>query len=637
MTKLHSLGRVVPCCALLMLAQAASAQGPNGVEGGFGTMTMGPINLDPVTGTTGNLGVEYFPPTNTFFVSSRGLNAVPPHLLFQFSATGTLLTTTQQSPVANVTWGGRDMATDGANLFIGDETGTHCYSMATGTPVYTTAATIITANGAQAVTFPIPNPAGIGVTRALAYNPAGNAGNGSFWTANFGSALVEYSTSGATLTSWPFNGVWSLYGLAYDPQSLMLWGNSSPNIGDIVEINPNTGLETGNRFRVGGSNQAQGGIAIANRPGAALAELVALNQGAPDNFSAYRLHLFPTLNGTSELRLETEVNFNGFSSSKKVIQLGDAVGWRYVNGVAQPGVLVANLLTDTGNATTPGLYELFARNNFSTPVQGGFTLTIGDGLGLGGFLAPDLLLGPNFANSGPTYVPWPLAGPPGEMVKFQAVVLESIAPLVYYSTNSVRLKQSPNCGALAEALGANSLNAITSAGFFRVTNASPSGDTISQIIFDFSSSSNGALVSAEFDTDQTGMGSRFDGGNSTNIACTGTYRNGCDIACGLNYGVTANSPCDPIAKLGYIGSLATATAPAGTSFRALTFSFVAGMFTPGLTFEFSCDTDGGNLPAAATGAHHAGLVVTVTFASGCISTAELEADATNPLRAYVRL
>ncbi|MDO8348929.1 MAG: hypothetical protein Q7T30_01745, partial [Planctomycetota bacterium] len=59
------------------------------------------------------------------------------------------------------------------------------------------------------------------------------------------------------------------------------------------------------------------------------------------------------------------------------------------------------------------------------------------------------------------------------------------------------------------------------------------------------------------------------------------------------------------------------------------FAFTA--FTPGRTFAFDCDTDGG--PPA--GSDHAGMVVRVTTANSGVLTGMLQVDPVTPNRAVV--
>ena len=160
--------------------------------------------------------------------------------------------------------------------------------------------------------------------------------------------------------------------------------------------------------------------------------------------------------------------------------------------------------------------------------------------------------------------------------------------------------------------GANSFNAVTSSGYFSVVN--DSGMTITGVQFDFFGSSNPNQSTMVFDTDQTGMADRFDGGNSTTAGCLGTYRNLSDALCGLDYLNSTVSACDPNALTGWVGTNGTTT----NNWSTLDFAFVN--FTSGKTFEFDADTDGGQ---GIGGGDMEGMVVTITFQGGMTVSGEL--------------
>ncbi|NRA94914.1 MAG: hypothetical protein HRU14_01750, partial [Planctomycetes bacterium] len=301
---------------------------------GVGSVTAGPFNVeaptDPVNGTVGtqgNLGVEYTAASaggaaplgalvntnasvESFWVTSRGTVdpilgtwvTTAPHTVYQYDMSGNLLYQfTQASTIAATAWGHRDMAADmtGDYIMVGDDDGVNCFdrhgNYAGGAA--TNPAPVMAANGPQLVGFPIPlPPTTLGSAthpafpRALAYNPNGNGGNGSLWTGNFASDLIEFDLTGAPLASFVYNGLWSLYGLAWDAERNTLWASTSPNQGDLVEIDPTTGMETGNRMlrAIGG---AQGGADICYRsgPGVPHSEVVYLSQSTPDSVVFQRL------------------------------------------------------------------------------------------------------------------------------------------------------------------------------------------------------------------------------------------------------------------------------------------------------------------------------------------------------------
>ncbi len=163
------------------------------------------------------------------------------------------------------------------------------------------------------------------------------------------------------------------------------------------------------------------------------------------------------------------------------------------------------------------------------------------------------------------------------------------------------------CGVVMEAVGANSFNADTQSGFWRIANNS--GQQITAVTLDWSTTPDQDQLPRAFDTDQISMGDRFDGGNSQTPGCLGTYRNACDVLTGLDYAGSMASACDPAALTGFVGSN-PGSAPG--EFQTLDFAFTD--FDSGELFEFDCDTDRG---VGINGAEMRGLVVTVTLADGC--------------------
>lgn len=487
--------RVLAMGALtLALSVPAFAQvGSNGVYGGVGTVTLGPIDTNILGGNNGDLGVQYFPPTGTFFVSRRGAGALTtvPHSLIEIDQTGALLNAWSQGPgLSGGAWGHRDGGTDayaspvsGMNTFWGDELGIHCYDHSGGAPVYITGAhTVAANNGPQTVTFPF-NAANAfvgGNSRALEYDPAGDGGNGSFWVCNFGSALVEISLAGVVLKNYPAgtNPVpqWSAYGLAMNVRTNRLWVNSSPAgsatvIPQIAELDPNTGIFTGRRFNVAGTLTtgafifgAQGGLCYvegrvgpAHQPAGAppFSELCALNQATPDNIVCHRLDLVmpgPNYDSAQEARLEASVGGGAFSTAAQTYTPGALVQFQYnQDPLAVPGIAlcIANIAIP-GFAPAPlgdtfNVAEFVALNNLSTPgagISGVGAFTIGDGFGLGGILAPDVLFVPGATQPvAPTpAISLPSLGGPGTQVTLQTVYFDPLAGLLI-ATNRITLTE----------------------------------------------------------------------------------------------------------------------------------------------------------------------------------------------------
>jgi hypothetical protein len=257
---------------------------------GLGATTLGPIDAEtPSGGNNGILGVAYL--NGTYHVSSRGVGAVAPHLVYRFDSAGAFLGSYQQVAGSSTSaWGYRDLDTDGTFIYGGWETGLARHN-ADGT-----GGTVLTAAGA---------PGGVGTWRALAYDPSGAGGAGSFWTASFGTALAEVRADNrALIRTFPNIDGWSLYGLAKDPCGDFLWGYSSPDQGRIVQISTVTGRQTNGKFFpecVLGPGiypphpgcQIQGGLS--GVPGGAggsgnFWDMVSLGQATPDSFTGHKVY-----------------------------------------------------------------------------------------------------------------------------------------------------------------------------------------------------------------------------------------------------------------------------------------------------------------------------------------------------------
>ena len=215
-------------------ADKAAASGWGNWMDGETYCGVGIADLGAQTGSLGHLGVEYIAAFDQYYCSeSNPGGGVPgPHLVYKFDSMGNLLAgqefrqiiQTETSP-----WGYRDMTTDRRFLYGGWEGGIARHNLDG------TGGVLMVAGGG-------PN----GNYRALSYDPLGDGGRGSFWTASFGSGLAEVNMAGGLLTNWPNIDGWSLYGLAQDPcDPNMLWGYSSPNQGEVVQIDKTTGRQTG--------------------------------------------------------------------------------------------------------------------------------------------------------------------------------------------------------------------------------------------------------------------------------------------------------------------------------------------------------------------------------------------------------
>ncbi|MCH8807112.1 MAG: PEP-CTERM sorting domain-containing protein [Planctomycetes bacterium] len=188
--------------------------------------------------------------------------------VFLFDAAGNLTGSYDEIAGARTdAWGYRDGAFDGTHVYFGWGGGVarHDADGSNGTLMF---------GGANA-----PG----GNYRALAYDPTGNSGAGSFWSASFGSDMVEVDLSGNVLTNWPNNGQWSLYGLSFDDTDGNLWGHTTG--GEVIKIDTSTGLLTGAGWDSGfPSGTAQGGLSGFSELGGNLA---AVMQTVPDLYGVY--------------------------------------------------------------------------------------------------------------------------------------------------------------------------------------------------------------------------------------------------------------------------------------------------------------------------------------------------------------
>jgi len=371
---------------LVILLVACLAVSP--AFGQAGLVAGSTVLLDPATMNNGHLGVVEL--NGKIYVTARGIvGAVvgPPHHVYEFDCTGTLLATYEQSASANTSaWGWRDGATDGTNLYFGFDGGieeiapTQLVPLGSGpTPVLST--TIGT--DAAGVS--------IGVHRGLAMDATG------FWTGSFGSTLWHVPFGGGPFdASWPLPaapGDWSIYGLAYDATSGNLWVNSAPNAGPIAEIDLTTGTLTGASMARAAPTSAQGGLSLLTGcpvpgTGGGLI-LVGVDQATPDTYSFYDTSpggkLLTGVSGGPQNQGMTPILLSGGAPS--------SMDWSLISsplGTPLAGSLALTLanvgLTGTPPAfTTPGLPCFTLGHNLSVPT--GFAVCVADGIG-GGVLCP---------------------------------------------------------------------------------------------------------------------------------------------------------------------------------------------------------------------------------------------------------
>ena len=228
------------------------------------------------------------------FISARGQVAAG-NQLFVLDETGAYITQYDQIAGAFTdAWGYRDGMSDGDYVYFGWGSGVAQHA----------------ADGSGGQLFISGGaPGGVGTWRALAYDPTGDGGNGSIWTASFASDLIETDMAGNVLTTWP-NAGWSSYGLAYDHATGMLWEHdSTTGTADVWEIDPDTGQWTGVNFpsNFGDPAGIQGGLSMSGG-----GTLFGVTQGTPDElFSCDTTgQLVPPVN-PNPLDLDTLTGENG--------------------------------------------------------------------------------------------------------------------------------------------------------------------------------------------------------------------------------------------------------------------------------------------------------------------------------------
>ncbi|MCK4871646.1 MAG: hypothetical protein KAS72_02865 [Phycisphaerales bacterium] len=248
--------------------------------GEIGDQTFGPINVEQYTNETGNLGVQFL--DGLYFVTTRGLNS-PPHRVYIFDEDGNGVDNFVQHPIAQAdAWGYRDGATDGTYLYFAVGAGIYRHDADGSNPIQ------IIADGGPS-----------GFHRALAYDPTGDAGAGSFWTGDFSESLIEIDMEGNVLTVFQDLDAWSLYGLEWDPVTGNLWAHSRDGSIDppkIIEIDATTGRTTGVEFFTSIAGHVRGGLT--GVPGGAggsgnLWDLVGLVQDSPDFLAGFEIYEYP--------------------------------------------------------------------------------------------------------------------------------------------------------------------------------------------------------------------------------------------------------------------------------------------------------------------------------------------------------
>ncbi len=202
--------------------------------------------------------------SGNYFVSTRRdtTAATNPHMLFEIDKAGKFV---KGYPIANATlnnsWGLRDLAYDQVSdtLYGGAE------HAATANKIF--AFDVKNRKWDPTKDIPVAASAPSTTTRALAYNPLGNGGKGSFWAANFSSQLWEWDKTGKLLNTV---AGWSgaIYGCGYMlGRNTLVWHGQT---GSGAPGNPGTCLwlmDAGTGKRTGVAFLGDTTVAHASRPG----------------------------------------------------------------------------------------------------------------------------------------------------------------------------------------------------------------------------------------------------------------------------------------------------------------------------------------------------------------------------------
>ncbi|HLQ39082.1 MAG TPA: hypothetical protein VK348_14830, partial [Planctomycetota bacterium] len=527
------------------LAQGGHMAPPNPNSSGFGGLYLD-IRLDPATGDSLHLGVCVDGNTGHVFVSGYGNSvAVPPqHLLYEFTGRGSYLGAVPQPAVQNGSaLGMRDLEFDGQSILGGSEVGVSVVS-----PSGQLVNQILSANGPRPIVQPIAGPAlaQLGTIRGLALDKNGNGGNGSLFAVNFAGPIVEFDFAGNVLASHA-NAGWSGYGLCIDPTTGNLWVNSAPDAGDVAEIDRATWQLTGRVIHnvVPG---AQGGLSLASstaghhEPWGTVVSFAHLVQADSDHVAISRVHLWPGLPGWNE--------------PYQVVGRNGGTPGRGPSPFAENDTLDFGVVDPTGRRTGTPVWTIM---DFYLDAEIDAYTDLGPAVPGYGVMIEQRTLNPISVPLTTTWVYFnSLIGtiqhvplPPalvyqGDQLRVQSFYLEPLAGQVFASTSEgLFIGQAARRGIVVYAQGPNSFNATTTDGFFGVlSDTTHSHGAITQLELSVIGVT-GPNANLVFDVAQNGMADRFDGGNAQAAGCHGTYRNSCDLLCGLDYGNPANfaAPC----------------------------------------------------------------------------------------------
>jgi len=229
------------------------------------------FRFDPETptGDVRILGVEF---DGVYFWFTGG-NDLITHKLHKFDHDGNYIESFDQG--TSSTWGWRDLAWDGEYLYSSDEN---------------ELAIIDPATGQKIGELPMPtvfNPP----LRALAWDPATDH----FWSANWGSAIIEFDRTGNVVNSYANSK--SAYGMAWDDVSqggpyLWVYSQDGAPATEISQFDPLTGLYTGISFYAidnSGNDAVAGGICFTTDWDPSLGIVACVLQDDPDMAAGYEI------------------------------------------------------------------------------------------------------------------------------------------------------------------------------------------------------------------------------------------------------------------------------------------------------------------------------------------------------------
>ncbi|OAB63260.1 hypothetical protein AY599_20795 [Leptolyngbya valderiana BDU 20041] len=240
-----------------------------------------PVDIDALTGDTGNLGVEFA--FGYYWITHNGDFVTGTQVLNQYDTDWNLVESYLQL-TNSPSWGQRDGASIEAEnrLFFGAEAGELCeYVFDPSTQRLDLTASQILSSGA------------LGTVRALAWDTDRNQ----FYTKDFGGTIQILDRDGFLLDLAAADP--SAYGAGYDAVNGTLWlnayidtalGTTAPNT-KLVEWDPDTRALTGREFDSVGSAppgttyHIPGGLDIATDGDCTYA--VAMNQGGPVDFVSF--------------------------------------------------------------------------------------------------------------------------------------------------------------------------------------------------------------------------------------------------------------------------------------------------------------------------------------------------------------